>query len=251
MAFRIQVDYNIAKEKAEAVTDAPLELAAVACEKGLAVWDWAWKFWNPRYSLDHPEMKPSKRMIPASILYNDADRREFIGAGAAAGLAVSFPTPSCFSFSFLLAQDLPWLPQQHCYGVVSTIKMFGSPTIAFPQASGKLLVKAPGDRQEFIGTRAAAGLAVSLLISPFLLLFLLLSLLKTCHCSLSNIDHLGVEQSSILLPSNTTFSSIRDPAGPNLRLRRQCACPIIAQQKRLLPLHILGVHGAGLFHAAR
>lgn len=56
------------------------------------MWDWVWKFWNPKYSLDHPEMRPSKRMIPASILYNDADRREFIGAGAAAGLAVSLLT---------------------------------------------------------------------------------------------------------------------------------------------------------------
>ena len=77
----------------------------MACEKGLAVWDWAWKYWHPKYALDHPEMKPSKRVIPASILYNDADRREFIGAGAAAGLAVSFMLPSLLGSPF--KQELP------------------------------------------------------------------------------------------------------------------------------------------------
>ena len=81
------------------ITDQSADVSAVACEKGLAVWDWTWKYWHPKYALDHPEMKPSKRVIPASILYNDADRREFIGAGAAAGLAVSM-LPSLVGSSF-------------------------------------------------------------------------------------------------------------------------------------------------------
>ncbi len=80
------------------VSDRRHLVPVVMCEKGLGMWDMVWAYMHPKLAQEHPEMRPSKRIVPATVLYNDADRREFIGAGAAAGLAVSkaplrFPFP--------------------------------------------------------------------------------------------------------------------------------------------------------------
>ncbi len=63
-----------------------------------------------------PKDRDEAEETPVSIFANDADRREFICAGAAAGIAVGSPSPSftaCWSHLQTLPEDAEWIMTQH------------------------------------------------------------------------------------------------------------------------------------------